>query len=198
MNECGANCECGATASSLAAWHWQWHWQQADDNDEWRRAIDYKMNGVRLLGAFAAGSTATLAGFAFANAYPAAETGKAAASCSVSENKQRLQFEAACAGANHEAPIEKWDHNWDGRDPRSMVRPPRQFHAEDPAKVAEWSARVAKFTPETTRHIFLIRHGQYNEEGETDEEKYLTPLGSEQAALTGDRMAVLLAKLKSR
>ena len=150
---------------------------------------------MRLLGAFAAGSTATLAGFAFANAYPAADTGKAAAAVS---EKQRLQFEAACAGAHHEAPIEKWDHNWDGRDPRSMVKPPRQSHAEDTAKMAEWSAKVAKFTPETTRHIFLIRHGQYNEEGETDEEKYLTPLGNEQAALTGDRMAVLLAKLKSK
>ena len=58
--------------------------------------------------------------------------------------------------------------------------------------------KVTKFTPETTRHIFLIRHGQYNQEGKTDEENYLTPLGREQAALTGDRMAVLLANLRSR
>ena len=57
---------------------------------------------------------------------------------------------------------------------------------------------MAKFTPETTRHVFLIRHGQYNQEGKTDEENYLTPLGREQAALTGDRMAVLLANLRSR
>ena len=58
--------------------------------------------------------------------------------------------------------------------------------------------QVSKFTAETTRHIFLIRHGQYNQEGKSDEENYLTPLGREQAALTGDRMAVLLANLRSR
>ena len=58
--------------------------------------------------------------------------------------------------------------------------------------------QVSKFTPETTRHIFLIRHGQYNQEGKSDEENYLTPLGREQAALTGDRMAVLLANLRAR
>ena len=92
----------------------------------------------------------------------------------------------------------RWDTNWDGRDPKSMVKPPREFHAGDGEKMAEWSDEVAKFTPETTRHIFLIRHGQYNQEGKSDEENYLTPLGREQAALTGDRMAVLLANLKSR
>ena len=69
------------------------------------------MNGVRLLGAFAAGSTATLAGFAFANSSPAADKTKAAAN-GVSE-KQRLQFMAACSGANHEAPIERWVKPWD-------------------------------------------------------------------------------------
>lgn len=28
-----------------------------------------------------------------------------------------------------------------------------------------------------TRHIFLIRHGQYNLKGETDADRVLTPLG---------------------
>ena len=99
------------------------------------------MNGVRLLGAFAAGSTATLAGFAFANSFPAAaDKTKAAAANAVSE-KHRLQFSAACSGANHEVPIERWDHNWDGRDPRSMVKPPRESHAGNGEKMAEWSEK---------------------------------------------------------
>ena len=95
------------------------------------------MNGMRLLGAFAAGSTATLAGFAFANSFP--DKNKAGLAANTVSEKQRLQFQAACSGANHESPIEKWDHNWDGRDPRSMVKPPREFHAGDGEKMAEWS-----------------------------------------------------------
>ena len=31
--------------------------------------------------------------------------------------------------------------------------------------------------PTATRHIILIRHGQYNLKGETDEDRYLTELG---------------------
>ena len=32
--------------------------------------------------------------------------------------------------------------------------------------------------PTAIRHLFLIRHGQYNLKGETDAERTLTPLGS--------------------
>ena len=60
---------------------------------------------------------------------------------SVVSEKQRLQFLAACSGANQEAPMERWDHNWDGRDPKAMVKPPREFHAEDADKMAEWSEK---------------------------------------------------------
>ena len=97
------------------------------------------MNGVRLLGAFAAGSTATLAGFALANSFKAED--KAAVAGSAVSEKQRLQFLAACSGANQEAPMERWDHNWDGRDPKAMVKPPREFQAEDADKMAEWSEK---------------------------------------------------------
>lgn len=36
---------------------------------------------------------------------------------------------------------------------------------------------IEKYTPKTCRHIILIRHGQYNLDGQTDEERYLTKLG---------------------
>ena len=36
-----------------------------------------------------------------------------------------------------------------------------------------------------TRYVILIRHGQYNLEGERDPDRTLTALGREQARLTG-------------
>ncbi|KAI3389632.1 hypothetical protein SNEBB_001346 [Seison nebaliae] len=47
-----------------------------------------------------------------------------------------------------------------------------------------------------TKHIFLIRHGQYNLEGLTDEEKYLTKLGRLQAEFCGKRLKEILENLK--
>jgi len=64
----------------------------------------------------------------------------------------------------------KWDHNWDSRQPRV-------------------DKNNNKAT--ATRHLILIRHGQYNLAGETDEERRLTPLGREQARLTGLRLSEL-------
>eukprot|EP00977_Amphora_coffeiformis_P014296 scaffold3953_cov169-Amphora_coffeaeformis.AAC.17 len=40
-----------------------------------------------------------------------------------------------------------------------------------------------------TRHIICIRHGQYDETHKEDEKRVLTPLGRQQAALTGQRLA---------
>lgn len=40
------------------------------------------------------------------------------------------------------------------------------------------------------RHIVLVRHGQYNTEGATDDLRMLTELGNQQAAVTGMRLAV--------
>ena len=45
--------------------------------------------------------------------------------------------------------------------------------------------------PKATRHILLVRHGQYNLKGKIDSEKYLTDLGREQALITGKRLAEL-------
>jgi len=67
-------------------------------------------------------------------------------------------------------PVVQWDNNWDQRHPRT----------DD-----EKSKRTA------TRHLLLIRHGQYNIKGQTDAQRYLTDLGREQAVLTGKRIAQL-------
>lgn len=48
---------------------------------------------------------------------------------------------------------------------------------------------VEKATPTATRHIILIRHGQYITDKDDPIEKKLTPLGREQALLLGKRLA---------
>ncbi|XP_030647390.1 serine/threonine-protein phosphatase PGAM5, mitochondrial isoform X2 [Chanos chanos] len=79
-----------------------------------------------------------------------------------------------------------WDSNWDKRDPSLMVNSRRKESAGDEA-----NTEVENNKPKATRHIFLIRHSQYNLNGNGDKERILTPLGREQAELTGQRLAAL-------
>ncbi|XP_051515611.1 serine/threonine-protein phosphatase PGAM5, mitochondrial-like isoform X2 [Myxocyprinus asiaticus] len=79
-----------------------------------------------------------------------------------------------------------WDYNWDKRDPSSTVNGKRKERAGDSG-----SPDTENNKPKATRHIFLIRHSQYNLNGNGDKERVLTPLGREQAELTGQRLAVL-------
>lgn len=65
----------------------------------------------------------------------------------------------------------KWDTNWDKR-----------------GKDKE-GGEMEK--PTATRHLILIRHGQYNLNGKTDQERALTQLGRRQAKGTGTRLAQL-------
>ena len=64
-----------------------------------------------------------------------------------------------------------------------LVRPVRPD--ADDSKLAARHDKVKELPPKVTRRIILIRHGQYNQKGEEDEERYLTELGREQARLTG-------------
>ncbi|XP_026104271.1 serine/threonine-protein phosphatase PGAM5, mitochondrial isoform X2 [Carassius auratus] len=82
--------------------------------------------------------------------------------------------------------VNGWDNNWDKRDPSSMVNGKRKECAGD-----NGSPDVENNKPKATRHIFLIRHSQYNLKGDGDKERILTPLGREQAEYTGQRLAVL-------
>ncbi|VVC26566.1 Hypothetical protein CINCED_3A020028 [Cinara cedri] len=82
----------------------------------------------------------------------------------------------------------KWDFNWDRRDPKSLVKPidPNNSKLQN-----EYNQKIEEKKSRATRHIFLIRHGQYNLKGETDEERQLTELGRRQALYTGERLSVL-------
>jgi hypothetical protein len=55
-----------------------------------------------------------------------------------------------------------WDHNWDGRQPPPPT--PRDDVEEDSRQTAEAQQRDRLIRKEgVTRHIILIRHGQYDE-----------------------------------
>nr|AAH85627.1 Phosphoglycerate mutase family member 5 [Danio rerio] len=77
-----------------------------------------------------------------------------------------------------------WDYNWDKREPSSMVNGKRK---ESTGENGSQDGENNK--PRATRHIFLIRHSQYNLKGDGDKERFLTPLGREQAEFTGQRLA---------
>lgn len=78
---------------------------------------------------------------------------------------------------NPNLPKTSWDFDWDKRDPASLIPPPKSpIMTEDEVKKHE--QKVIKARPTATRHLLLIRHGQYNLNGVTDEEKTLTPMVS--------------------
>lgn len=66
-----------------------------------------------------------------------------------------------------------WDFDWDKREPASLV-PPNKNSLDDELKSSKKHSKPPK--PTATRHLLLIRHGQYNLTGATDLEKTLTPL----------------------
>ena len=77
-----------------------------------------------------------------------------------------------------------WNKNWDGRQMAST--------GDD-----EEDRRQLRQLRKTgvTRHIILVRHGQYDESSKDDEKRILTPLGREQAHLTGQRIAEMMEGL---
>ncbi|EZA54202.1 hypothetical protein DMN91_001386 [Ooceraea biroi] len=85
-------------------------------------------------------------------------------------------------------PSVKWDHNWDRRDPKSLVKPMEIRDENDQNKYNEkFEAKRAR----AVRHLLLVRHGQYHTDRKTDAEKVLTELGRKQAEATGKRLAEL-------
>jgi serine/threonine-protein phosphatase PGAM5 len=68
-----------------------------------------------------------------------------------------------------------WLDNWDYRHPTSI-----------PA-----DAKEKEKAPTATRHVILVRHGQYVHSKEGRQFKVLTELGKEQAAMTGERLKAL-------
>ncbi|XP_078277602.1 serine/threonine-protein phosphatase PGAM5, mitochondrial isoform X2 [Rhinoraja longicauda] len=80
-----------------------------------------------------------------------------------------------------------WDHNWDKREPISLIKPNHKSK-EAPEDL---TAQLENYKVKATRHIFLIRHSQYELSASTDKDRILTALGREQAELTGQRLASL-------
>jgi serine/threonine-protein phosphatase PGAM5 len=74
-----------------------------------------------------------------------------------------------------------WDKNWDDRVPASTG---------DAEKDHLQMRQLRKNG--VTRHIILVRHGQYIETEQEDSKKVLTELGRQQADLTGKRLKEML------
>ncbi|CAG5135356.1 unnamed protein product [Candidula unifasciata] len=83
-------------------------------------------------------------------------------------------------------PSVKWDSNWDRRDPRSLVPPSKSGEGD-----SDFNKQLKAQTPTASRHILLIRHGQYFDNATVDKERFLTSLGRAQAELTGQRLKEL-------
>eukprot|EP00523_Entomoneis_sp_CCMP467_P012533 CAMPEP_0168787822 /NCGR_PEP_ID=MMETSP0725-20121227/12005_1 /TAXON_ID=265536 /ORGANISM="Amphiprora sp., Strain CCMP467" /LENGTH=354 /DNA_ID=CAMNT_0008838053 /DNA_START=42 /DNA_END=1106 /DNA_ORIENTATION=+ len=79
-----------------------------------------------------------------------------------------------------------WDHNWDGKMPESTGSD------EEDRKRMRYIRKNG-----VTRHIILVRHGQYDETHKEDEKRKLTALGRLQADLTGRRLAEMLKGSKT-
>lgn len=60
------------------------------------------------------------------------------------------------------------------RQPKSLVKP---VDSDKPELQDNYNKKIESQKSCATRHIFLIRHGQYNVFGETDAERKLTELG---------------------
>ncbi|ODM97466.1 Serine/threonine-protein phosphatase PGAM5, mitochondrial [Orchesella cincta] len=78
------------------------------------------------------------------------------------------------------------------REPYSLLKPPKRTKSKSADgsgdKEDDIVEQLEKRRAKATRHIFLIRHGQYNLDGETDKERVLTELGEKQAGYAGRRL----------
>ncbi|XP_015926991.1 serine/threonine-protein phosphatase PGAM5, mitochondrial [Parasteatoda tepidariorum] len=75
----------------------------------------------------------------------------------------------------------KWNSNWDKREPHCLMKPKKRSKQREDEKLCTLTATA-------TRHILLIRHGQYDTKAPSDKEMKLTYLGREQAQLVGKRL----------
>jgi serine/threonine-protein phosphatase PGAM5 len=87
-------------------------------------------------------------------------------------------------------PYPLWDYNWDGRmTSDSSLESFRNGRANASSTKQKGSdGRYKGSKTGKTRHLLLVRHGQYDERREEDEHRKLTPLGRQQAIKTGKRL----------
>lgn len=85
-------------------------------------------------------------------------------------------------------PKSKWDSNWDKRDPEALVKPLIRGKFREEKDENKYNEKIEKAKAVASRHLLLIRHGQYNMDGETDALRKLSPLGREQAEYIARRL----------
>ncbi|XP_063896501.1 serine/threonine-protein phosphatase Pgam5, mitochondrial isoform X2 [Helicoverpa armigera] len=88
-------------------------------------------------------------------------------------------------------PSVQWDRNWDHREPECLVKPIKRSVGDRPEDDNKYNEKLEKAKSRAVRHLFLIRHGQYNIDGAKDTDRTLTDLGRLQADFTGQRLANL-------
>jgi hypothetical protein len=104
---------------------------------------------------------------------------QAEASSNNNNNKDAELFENQCLKRQlHQpkVPYPAWDYNWD--DKAIPGKTDLEGHKSGKARKVKGK----------TRHIILVRHGQYDETFKEDEKRRLTPLGRLQATKTGKRL----------
>ncbi|XP_032510487.1 serine/threonine-protein phosphatase PGAM5, mitochondrial [Phocoena sinus] len=154
-----------------------------------------------------------LAGGSAAVFFSAVAVGKTRAG---GDAEPRVVEPPAWAGAARPGPG-VWDPNWDRSQMSSLAQPqlPRDRQCgilawpcyrhprREPLSLVnlrkrslepgeeELASRLDHYKAKATRHIFLIRHSQYHVDASLEKDRTLTPLGREQAELTGLRLASL-------
>jgi serine/threonine-protein phosphatase PGAM5 len=122
---------------------------------------------------------------------------------------QTNQKPITASWTNSYEPSVRWDHNWDRRDPSSSVKTrhrsslsslnkkeeEKNAQGESALKTVD-DSEVAKHTNKASRHLFLIRHGQYEISAKDADSMILTALGREQATETGKRLVQVGKTLK--
>jgi serine/threonine-protein phosphatase PGAM5 len=89
-------------------------------------------------------------------------------------------------------PYPAWDYNWDGKmTPETSLEGFLRPKTKTTSSTSSTRSSTSSGT-NTTRHVILIRHGQYDETHSEDAMRVLTPLGRQQAAKTGRRLAEVL------
>jgi serine/threonine-protein phosphatase PGAM5 len=100
------------------------------------------------------------------------------------DDDKDARFEGECLKRQlHQpkVPYPAWDYNWDGKmTPNATLE-----------SVSTPQGLYASKSKGKTRHILLVRHGQYDMTFEEDEKRVLTPLGRRQAIATGQRLAIM-------
>ncbi|XP_037933388.1 serine/threonine-protein phosphatase Pgam5, mitochondrial isoform X2 [Teleopsis dalmanni] len=81
-----------------------------------------------------------------------------------------------------------WNVDWDCREPHSLVRPLKN---ETPQEQNRYNIDLESMRTTATRHIILVRHGEYLDTGEKDVTHHLTDRGKKQSKYTGKRLKEL-------